>query len=139
MTICILLNTTKDCVMSIFKTTFCTAVMLVLSATYSSHTNASVIASIYCEDFGSGFLCDASPNEFNGAYTYYWNSTAPQPSPNSTCIAGPTGQPFCYESCFEGGFGGVAVVEVIVIENSTGDSDSASKAVNCGTGGGGGF
>lgn len=126
--------------MSILKTTFCTALLLALSAVYSSQVNASVIASIVCEDFGNGFLCDAGPKAFpGGSYTYYWNSTIIQPAPDSPCISGPTQFPFCYESCFEGGFNGTGIIEVTVVDNATGDSDSASKAVNCGLGGGGGF
>lgn len=123
-----------------YTKTLSIATLLLLLSGFSPQANASVIASIICDEFGSGFICSASPADFeNNTYTYFWSSTAPQPSPNSTCISGPTSQPFCYESCLEGGFRGTAVVEVTVVENATGDSDSASKALACGTGGGGGF
>lgn len=114
--------------------------LLISVLTYSSQISATVLASISCSQISNSFLCSASPSDFeNDAYTYFWNSTAPQSSPNASCFAGPTSNPFCNENCLQGSFTGIAEVSVTVIENATGDSDSASKTLNCATGGGGGF
>lgn len=127
--------------MKILKTQISLVALLFLAVAYSPQSNASVVAGIVCDPLGSGFVCLASPGgDFDqDTYTYFWESTAPQPSPSSLCLAGPTGLPYCYESCMHGQYGGVAVIDVTVVEDATGDSDTASKAVDCGTGSGGGF
>lgn len=126
--------------MKTFKTHSILLAVLVSAFSYSPQTSASVLASIVCDQIGTGFICSASPTEFQGdTYTYFWRSTGPQFSPNASCFAGPTDNPFCHESCLQGTFTGIVEVSVTVVENATGDSDSASKTLNCATGGGGGF
>lgn len=103
------------------------SLLLFSAGTYAQ----SLISSIQCDDFGSGFICEAGPFSLSDEYSYFWRSSAPQPRPGPFC----GDEAFCYEGCLQGSLNGSVRIDVTVTDNTTGLSDSASKNLQCGNSG----